>query len=66
VAAIRARSASSSATGVSILNGRIAVAPADFSVTVDMWVSFVWFGLAFDVALRQAESELKKLIASFL
>jgi hypothetical protein len=31
-----------------------------------MWVSFVWFGLDFDAALRQAKSELKKLIASFL
>ena len=38
VAAIRARSASSSASGNSIVNGLIAVAPAEFSVVTAMWV----------------------------
>src|SRR5262245_34066591 len=36
---MRARSASISASGISIVNGRIAVAPAEFSVVPDMWVS---------------------------
>src|SRR5215467_7178339 len=40
---MRARSASISASGVTgIVNGRIAVAPAELSVGTDMWVSSVW------------------------
>src|SRR5580704_12549120 len=43
---MRARSASSSASGViGTVNGRITAAPAEFSVVLDMWVSrLVRFG----------------------
>ena len=44
VAAMRARSASISASGViGIVNGRTATAPAEFSVGTDMWVSLAGF-----------------------
>jgi hypothetical protein len=50
VAAMRACSASISASAVTgIVNGRIAVAPAEFSVGTDMWVSLL--GLVVDVEL---------------
>src|SRR5215212_9225980 len=38
VASMRARRSSRSASGVSIVNGRIAVASVDFSATTDMWL----------------------------
>src|SRR4051812_2246899 len=42
VATMRARRSSRSDSGVSIVNGRIAVASADFSAMTDIWVLLVW------------------------
>ena len=41
VAAMRARRSSRSASGTSIVNGRIVVSPADLSIMTAMWSSLV-------------------------
>jgi hypothetical protein len=57
VAAMRARSASISASGVTgIVNDRIAVVPADSSVGTDIRVSSIWFGRVVDIGGRTSRS----------
>src|SRR5262249_19823462 len=73
---MRARSASISASGVTgIVNGRIAVAPAELLVGTDMWVSSVWVGVVVDVerpglagagAWRGGQAEVASAHADFL